>query len=282
MSVVDPAAEMMKNQLERAALSTSPLQALQKQMDSFRLQEILPSNASEELAKPWNDSALDSLRRAMAPANELTDRMRSLGLLAGEETPLGRLSKRIGEQQVAIDALKSGVSMDAASRSVFEHSRSLDGDVPKVVRVPSLPPLPPNPLNETNKRLARIESRFDQLQNVATEGAQIATGLQASAAEFLLKFEQAAAENDRTASRAIRIGVIAIVIAVAMPTLQIAYSEYRRVSDTDHSIHATKSASLEDMITSDNGDMTSNWFDRSRLPSGFEAAELLDYLDVGR
>lgn len=77
------------------------------------------------------------------------------------------------------------------------------------------------------------------MQDVAANAAQIATGLQAAAAEFLQKFEQAADDNSRAAGRAIWIGIAAVMIAVTMPAVQIVYSEYRREPNHTPSMHAT-------------------------------------------
>ena len=74
--------------------------------------------------------------------------------------------------------------------------------------------------------------------DVAANGATIATGLQAHAAAFLVKFENAASDNDRSAARAIRLGAIAVVIALAMPLAQILYTELWRVPQDTASMEA--------------------------------------------
>lgn len=148
----------------------------------------------------------EAMERSLGPFHHIQDRMESLGLEAGTDSALGRLSEQICAQQRAIDAMR----------------------LPEP-ELPCIPELPPNPILETNRRLERIEERFEQMQDIAADAAQIATELQAAAAEFLQKFEKAAADNDRTAGRAIWIGVVAVIIAVAMPAAQIIYSEYRRV-----------------------------------------------------
>lgn len=154
-------------------------------------------------------AAQEAMERSLGPFRDIQDRMKNLGLAAGANSALGRLSEQIAAQQHAIDAMRL--------------------PEPELPRIPEVPPMPPNPILETNRRLERIEERFEQMQGIAADAALIATGLQASAAEFLQKFEKAAADNDRTAGRAIWIGVVAVIIAVAMPAAQIIYSEYHRV-----------------------------------------------------
>src|SRR5690606_36426822 len=98
--------------------------------------------------------------------------------------------------------------------------------------------VPPHPAHETNERLERIEAQFGQMQGVAMEAAAIANGLQGAAAEFLIKFEDAATNNDRAARRAIRIGAAAMAIAVLAPLVQIIYTEFWRVPDDAAALQA--------------------------------------------
>lgn len=164
----------------------------------------------------------EAMEKALGPYRDLQGRMRTLGLAAGENSKFKNLADQIGAQQSAIDAMR----------------------VPEreMTRIPELPPMPPNPILETNRRLERIEERFEQMQVIAADAAEIATGLQGAAAEFLQKFEKAATDNDRAAGRAIWIGVVAVIIAVAMPAAQIIYSEYRREPSNGAEIQATLEA----------------------------------------
>jgi hypothetical protein len=100
--------------------------------------------------------------------------------------------------------------------------------------------IPPSPLIETNKRLAKIEKHFEEMQDTAARGAEIAaraaeigTGLQLLAADFLVKFDEAATKNDRTAGRAVKVAIAAAIFAVAVPAVQTLYSElWKAPSDT--------------------------------------------------
>jgi hypothetical protein len=196
---------------------------------------MMPSRAIQAAMKAINcggamegmrraSEQIDAMKKALGPTHELQERMRALTGQFGPDSGIGKVMKQIGDQQRSIDALRLP-------------SPSIVGEPP---RMPDFP-IPPNPIHETNDRLERIEQRFEQMLDVAANGAEIATGLQAHTAEFLVKFENAATDNGRTAARAIRLGVIAVVIAVAMPVVQILYTELWRVPQD--------SASMEAVIT---------------------------------
>lgn len=89
-----------------------------------------------------------------------------------------------------------------------------------------LPDMPRNPAFETNERLGRIENQFEEMQKVLIEAAQIATTIQSHAADFLMSFEKASIQTDRSASRAIWVGLIAIAIAIVTPFLQAGVDRY--------------------------------------------------------
>ncbi|GAB1380628.1 hypothetical protein [Brevundimonas naejangsanensis] len=200
------------------------IEGIERQTQPFRdLQDrITPQLNSVTAAQKATETSLGPLR-------DLEARMKTLGGIAGENSSLGRLAEQIGAQKSAIDAM-----------------RLHETEIP---RIPELPPIPPNPIFETNRRLERIEERFEQMQVIATDAAEIATGLQGAAAEFLQKFEKAAADNDRTAARAIWIGVVAVFIAVAMPAAQIIYSEYRREPSNGAEVQAALEAMQSELTT---------------------------------
>ena len=133
--------------------------------------------------------------------------------------------------------LPSGRALGDLSKQLNDQFRSIEA-----LRAPSLPTelrTPPrNPTFDTNDHLERIEQRFDKMLDVAANGAQIATELQAHAADFLKKFEKAASDNDRSAERAIRLGGYAVLIALVAPIFQIVYTEVWRVPKETASIEA--------------------------------------------
>jgi hypothetical protein len=174
---------------------------------------------------------MDAIRNAIEPTNEMVKRIRALTGQFGSDSGIGKVMKQIGDQQRSIDALRLP-------------SPSIEIKPPEMRDLH----ISPNPIHETNARLERIEQRFEQMLDVAANGAAIATGLQAHAAEFLVKFEKAATDNDRSAARAIRLGSIAVIIALAMPLAQIFYTELWRVPQD--------SASMETVITDMQTEMT--------------------------
>lgn len=187
--------------------------------DSFsKIAGGIPTGAMDAAARA--SGHLSAVEEAMRSFGGINDRMKHLTELAGGQSAIGKVAQQIAEQQKAIDALRvpeSFADLHAAERDHI-HMRPL-----------RMPELPPNPILETNRRLERIEQRFEDMQDVAANAATIANGLQAHAAEFLVKFEKAATDNDRSAGRAIRLGAIAILIAIAMPLAQIVYTEFWRV-----------------------------------------------------
>ncbi|TQM90179.1 hypothetical protein [Roseinatronobacter monicus] len=133
--------------------------------------------------------------------------------------------------------LPSGRALGDLTKQLNDQFRSIEA-----LRAPSLPTAlrtpPRNPTFDTNDHLERIEQRFDKMLDVAANGAQIATELQAHAADFLKKFEKAASDNDRSAERAIRLGGYAVLIALVAPIFQIVYTEVWRVPKETASIEA--------------------------------------------
>lgn len=87
-----------------------------------------------------------------------------------------------------------------------------------MVPVPSIADIPviENPIVETNRKLGRIEKQFSQIAVIARDSAQVATDLQAYAAEFLQKFEKAAEDANQSGSKAIKVGWIALAIAIVV------------------------------------------------------------------
>lgn len=164
------------------------------------------------------------LQTAMGERSELQKRMDMLSEM-GQNSALSRAAKQISDHQKAIDSLMPKQKMydpimdnpdwlrvNSAKRAheISEHLASIK-----------------NPIDETNSRLANIEGQFGEIHEIAIESANIANGLNAAAAEFLNKFEDAALSNEKSARIAIWTGIIAIIIA-AIPAMHIIYSELWR------------------------------------------------------
>lgn len=201
-----------------------------------------PSGVIQDAIKSISGgAAMKGLHRAAAqigatnkmfgPTHELQERLSALTGQVGPISGIDRIVKQVQDQQRSIDALRfKQPSMDMEPFLLTELQNS------------------PNPVHETNDRLERIEKRFEKMLDVAANGAEIATGLQAHAAEFLVKFENAASNNDRSAARAIRLGAIAVVIALAMPLTQILYTELWRVPQDSKSMEAAITDMQAEMV----------------------------------
>lgn len=224
--------EARKKAMEELQRQMEPLRHVQEQMKHLQGLAGYEGIAAKLAEDAKRYSAIqEQMEKALEPYRGLQDRMKNLGLSAGEDSAIGRVAKQIADQQRAIEAMRPHIPENLAK--------------PEPPRLPNPEQIkaPPNLTLETNERLERIEKRFEQMQGIATDAAQIANDLQAAAAEFLQKFEKAAADNDRTAGRAIRIGVIAAFIAFAMPTVQIVYTEFWRTPDNGPEIQSA----LEDV-----------------------------------
>lgn len=250
--------EALKKAIEDMEQQMEPYRHMHEQMKHFQGllgHEGIAAKLAEE-AKRYS-AIQGQMDKALEPYRDLQDRMKNLGLSAGEDSTIGRVAKRIANQQRAIEAMHPHAPENLAKQ-----------ELPRLPNIEQIK-FPPNPILETNERLERIEVRFEQMQGIATDAAQIANGLQGAAAEFLQKFEKAAADNDRTAERAIWIGVVAVIIAIAMTAVQIGYSEFRRTPDNGpetmsaieslqtevaglHAAQAEASAQLEEIISSSN------------------------------
>lgn len=160
--------------------------------------------------------AAASVAGALKGVEGLTDQMQLAGLDGG----LSKVAQKIADQQSAIASLRPLIP-EMPRLSVREPMEF------PVLRAHELD-IPPNPIHETNERLASIEQRFNRMEKIALDGAEIATGLQASAATFLAKFEKASSDNDRTSARVVWLAFVAIVIAIAMPVAQVFYTELWR------------------------------------------------------
>lgn len=125
------------------------------------------------------------------------DRMKGLAGGLDQESSLARVARGIDRQQSAIDALRESPPVS----------------IPSVVH---------HPAKETNERLERIEKRFDMAFDLAKDSAQVANGLQASAAEFLHKFQVEADKNNESVNQTISVARWSLVVVVVVACVQIA------------------------------------------------------------
>lgn len=87
------------------------------------------------------------------------------------------------------------------------------------IPIPRMPDfeIPRNPILDTNAKLADIEQKFESMLDVMANAARIGNDIQAQATTFIDKFEDASAQTDKSAKKAILVGVIALVIATLSP-----------------------------------------------------------------
>jgi hypothetical protein len=190
------------------------------------------------------------LSEAMARAREQFRSADAIGRTFTELTknsvssPLGDVAKRVFEQTETMralaepfQALSENLELERISRRIADHQKELGAiRLPEMPKMPEPRPLPafdiaqipPNPVHETNDRLASIEDRFDRLEGLAIDAAEIAADLQKTAVNFLATFQKAASDNDHTASLAIKLTMVAVVIALVSLVAPIVYTEWWR------------------------------------------------------
>tara|TARA_R110002110_G_scaffold415454_2_gene649907 strand:+ start:353 stop:1255 length:903 start_codon:yes stop_codon:yes gene_type:complete len=132
-------------------------------------------------------------------ASGIHDRMKGLEGITGADSALARVAKDIGRQQSALDALNNPIYSPPLHLEAVEH-----------------------PAKETNNRLSRIEERFDQVFALAKDSAQVATGLQASATEFLQKFQVEADKNGESVNKTIKVAWFSLGAVALFACAQIA------------------------------------------------------------
>lgn len=205
---------------------------------TIKLEDLKSSDNSEENASM--DSALSEIDR-------LRERLNS---------PMGDLHKVIEDQQNLLKKLRSpfddlhrsinGITSPLHDVHLKATNSMLRQPEVKSIEVPRVPPMPKNPILETNKRLGQLEMHFTQMLDVMTNAAEIATTIQSHANEFLGKFEKASEDTDRSARKAVRIGVIAIFISVLTPALQFVYDAYQDHTEAKLDLLATELVKLRE------------------------------------
>lgn len=131
----------------------------------------------------------------------------SLDGLTGTSSEAKSIIRRAKEQRALIDDIYDGSSSEKYLKDkVSKKEQHLSASPPYI-----------NPVYETNDKLASIEQRFEKMLEVMVTAASIGNTIQANAASFIEKFEIASQQTDASARQAIRIGIIAICIAILMP-----------------------------------------------------------------
>lgn len=216
----NPSLKAMRDALDTSGLSAAakPAQNISAQLDPLREQiakmEKITAPAremAERLKATGLHEHVERMAKIAAPAREITDRLKATGI----HDRLGDISARAGAGSRLADAIR-GIEkqqglLDDLTASTHERT------------IPTIPDIPviENPIVETNRKLDRIEKQFSQISVIARDSAQVATDLQAYAAEFLQKFEKAAEDANQSGSKAIKVGWLALAIAIVVGAGQI-------------------------------------------------------------
>ena len=187
------------------------LKAMQKALDNSAVNAAMKAaqGVSAQL-DPLREQAA-KMAKIAAPAQEMAERLKATGI----HDRLGDISARAAEGSRLANAIRG-----------IEKQQSLLDDLSASTLEPTIPsiadmPIIENPIVETNRKLDRIEKQFSQISVIAKDSAQVATDLQAYAAEFLQKFEKAADDANQSGSKAIKVGWLALAIAVVIGAGQI-------------------------------------------------------------
>ncbi|MDM7850419.1 hypothetical protein [Pseudochrobactrum kiredjianiae] len=134
----------------------------------------------------------------------------SLDKLTGTSPETKSIISKAKEQKVLIDGISDGSDSEKYLN---------DKVLKKEQHLSASPPYTNHPAHQTNDKLASIDQRFEKMLEVMLKAASIGNDIQANAASFIDKFEVASQKTDTSARTAIRIGIIAVVIAIATPIL---------------------------------------------------------------
>lgn len=184
--------ERMRAQLEQ--IGKVP-QALQEGIGRLSEASREASYAADVISA--HKAAFDLREQAdSAVGANIVERMQQMGSILDAESPLAKAAMDIAAQQRALDR------MDLSLGANYPPLRSFTFEPEDLVE----------PLGD---RLERIEHQFGQALEIAKDSAKVATGLQASAVEFLQKFEAAAKDTNRSGKMAIGVALAAILITFA-------------------------------------------------------------------
>lgn len=216
----NPSLKAMRDALDTSGLSAAAkaAQSMSAQLDPVREQiakMATLASPAQEMAERLKATGIhehaERMAKIAAPAREFTDRLKATGIY----DRLGDISERAGEGSRLADAIR-GIEKQQGLLDDLSAS-TLEPTIPSIADIP----VTENPIVETNRKLDRIEKQFSQISVIARDSAQVATDLQAYAAEFLQKFEKAAEDANQSGSKAIIVGWIALAIAIVVGIGQI-------------------------------------------------------------
>ncbi len=174
-----------------------------------------------------NDKSLDA-QKELQKAEEQSYAEFFLKVLEAENK---KLYLQIGDVNARLDGLRDSKNrgIRSVSEDLLTQNQELEsyyGSMPSIRETlpePIVPP--PNPVHETNERLGDMTKRLENLVGFGENALHIMNRLQVASAVFLEDFSKEAEKNSKTATKAIWVGIFAVVISTA----QIAYTEFWRV-----------------------------------------------------
>lgn len=180
--------------------NADPLSEIAKTLASSGPQVNLAGNLALRLQEQ-QDKITDLLR----PSNEVETLRKQFESLTRPSPAVKSILDQVESQRRLLDSF-----------SKPDAGRPLDERVISVRRMPDFQ-MPRNPILDTNAQLAEIERKFESMLDVMTNAARIGNDIQAQAATFIGKFEEASSQTDSSAKKAILVGVFALVIATLSP-----------------------------------------------------------------
>ena len=180
-------------------------------------------------------------RRVLAPVEDMLKANKRLFTPSFLEA-IQRSQSATAQLGNMIDRLRirtPGVSGGTAGAAVLDRIKSGDAYRPEL-RVPDLSNFR-SPLLDTNERLSDVLSKLEGMEGLALQMAETVERVSDTAWQFIVDFGVATERADRSSRRAIRIALLAIVVATVLTIVQIGYSEWRiqqEQGDTPTAINA--------------------------------------------
>lgn len=149
---------------------------------------------------------MEKLTRESPMMQKLNEQMQTMEKLTKISPAAQSILDQVDEQRRRIEAITGPNFTEPVA-----HKAAKPDVTP--LRVPRMP-IVRNPVLDTNKKLSDIEQKFDSMLDVMANAAQIGNEIQAQAAIFIDKFEEASDKTDKSAKQAIKVGYIALLISV--------------------------------------------------------------------
>jgi hypothetical protein len=180
-------------------------------------------NAEKELKKAEGQSDAEFFLKVLAAKNQQQNYMvRDMlskqktvlpGLLNSQNSGISKVAKDIVDQTKALESYFS--PLNSISETSPEHFKQLDQS--------------PNQLQEANDRLGKMTDRLEILVEFGNKAILIMNGLQAASLKSLEESSTQAKINSKTAQRATKVSIVAVLFAVFFAVVQICYTEFWRV-----------------------------------------------------